>query len=39
MSGAVRIALFAALLALFFGGAALAGSALDPDPGQTTRTG
>jgi hypothetical protein len=27
-----RIALFAALLALAFGGAALAGSALDPDP-------
>jgi hypothetical protein len=33
VSGALRIALFAALLALVFGGAALAGSALDPDPG------
>ncbi|HEV2873812.1 MAG TPA: hypothetical protein VGW14_01580 [Thermoleophilaceae bacterium] len=32
MSGTVRIALFAALLALVFGGAAMAGSALDPDP-------
>lgn len=32
MSGAVRIALFVALLALAFGGAAMAGSALDPDP-------
>ena len=32
MSGALRIALFAVLLALVFGGAALAGSALDPDP-------
>jgi hypothetical protein len=33
VTGAVRIALFAALLAVAFGGAALAGSALDPDPG------
>jgi hypothetical protein len=32
VTGAVRIALFAALLGLVFGGAALAGSALDPDP-------
>jgi hypothetical protein len=32
VTGAVRIALFAALLALVFGGAAVAGSALDPDP-------
>lgn len=31
MSGLARIALFAAVLALVFGGAALAGSALDPD--------
>jgi hypothetical protein len=34
VTGALRIALFAALLALVFGGAALAGSALDPDPGE-----
>ena len=33
MSGPVRIALFAVLLALVFGGAAVAGAALDPDPG------
>jgi hypothetical protein len=32
VNGALRIALFAALLALAFGGAAVAGSALDPDP-------
>jgi hypothetical protein len=32
VSSALRVALFAALLALTFGGAALAGSALDPDP-------
>jgi hypothetical protein len=32
VNGALRIALFAALLALVFGGAAVAGSALDPDP-------
>jgi hypothetical protein len=34
MSSATRIALFAALLALVFAGAALAGSALDPDPAR-----
>jgi hypothetical protein len=32
VSGALRIALFGALLALAFGGATVAGSALDPDP-------
>jgi hypothetical protein len=32
VSGALRIALFAVLLALVFGGAALAGSGLDPHP-------
>jgi hypothetical protein len=32
VTAAVRIALFAALLALVFGGAAVAGSVLDPDP-------
>jgi hypothetical protein len=32
VNGALRIALFAAFLALLFGGAAVAGSALDPDP-------
>jgi hypothetical protein len=32
VSGALRIALFAALLALAFGAATVAGSALDPDP-------
>jgi hypothetical protein len=32
VTGAVRITLFAALLALVFGGATMAGSALDPDP-------
>jgi hypothetical protein len=34
MSAPVRIGLFAALLALVFAGAALAGSALDPDVGE-----
>ncbi len=34
MTGALRIGLFAALLALVFGGAAMAGSALDPDPDE-----
>ena len=33
MTAAVRIALFAASLALVFGSAAVAGSVLDPDPG------
>jgi hypothetical protein len=37
VSGALRIALSAALLAIIFGGAALAGSALDPDPGEEQR--
>ena len=34
MSGLTRIGLFAAVLALVFAAAALAGSALDPDPGD-----
>jgi hypothetical protein len=34
MSGLTRVGLFGALLALGFAGAALAGSALDPDPGD-----
>jgi hypothetical protein len=38
MSGLARIGLFGALLALVFAGAALAGSVLDPDPGQATES-
>ena len=38
MSGSVRIGLFGALLALVFVGAALAGSVLDPDPGEATES-
>jgi hypothetical protein len=39
VSSLTRIALFAALLALVFGGAALAGSALDPDLDRETTSG
>jgi hypothetical protein len=35
MSGPLRIALFAALLAILFGGALAAGSAVDPDIGES----
>jgi hypothetical protein len=38
VSGLARIGLFGALLALVFAGAALAGSVLDPDPGQATES-
>lgn len=36
MSGLARVGLFGAVLALVFAGAALAGSVLDPDPGEAT---
>jgi hypothetical protein len=36
VSGLARIGLFGVLLALVFAAAALAGSVLDPDPGETT---
>jgi hypothetical protein len=39
MTGLTRVALFAGLLALVFAGAALAGAAIDPDPGTETDTG
>ncbi|HEV3377231.1 MAG TPA: hypothetical protein VG126_08120 [Thermoleophilaceae bacterium] len=38
MSGLTRVGLFGALLALMFAGAVLAGSVLDPDPGEATES-
>jgi hypothetical protein len=38
VNGLARIGIFGALLALVFAGAALAGSVLDPDPGEATES-